>query len=62
VEWRKVISERIRRSDGGVNVVGDVNAVVAGNVDEKGGSHTHVSSKQRIVQRSRRGRRREDRA
>jgi hypothetical protein len=32
-------------------VAGDVNAVIAANVEE-GGSRSHVSSRQRIVQRS----------
>jgi hypothetical protein len=48
---RKVISSRFRRHGGGVDVAGDVNAVVAANVNEPGGS-TSVSSKQTVVQRS----------
>jgi hypothetical protein len=48
---RHLIRRRIRRKDGGVEVQGDVNAVVAANVGENGGS-TSVSSKQRVVHRS----------
>jgi hypothetical protein len=53
---RKIISKRIRRDEHGVQVAGDVNAVVAANVGERG-SATHVSSKQstRVVQRSNQG-------
>jgi hypothetical protein len=42
---RKLINERFRRRANGVDVQGDVNAVVAANVNERGGS-TSVSSKQ----------------
>jgi hypothetical protein len=48
---RKIIDRRIRHSGDGVDVVGDVNAVISANVNEPGGS-THVSSRQRVVQRS----------
>jgi hypothetical protein len=48
---RKVIQRRIRHSGDGVDVVGDINAVIAGNVGE-GSSSSHVSSRQRVVQRS----------
>jgi hypothetical protein len=48
---RKVITRRIRRQADGVDVQGDINAVVAANVNEPGSS-TAVSSSQRIVQRS----------
>ena len=48
---RKLIEKRIRHSSGGVDVVGDVNAVIAANVDERG-STSQVSSRQRVVQRS----------
>ena len=50
---RKVIQRRIRHSGEGVNAVGDINAVVAGNVNEPGPSRTHVSTRQstRIVQK-----------
>ncbi len=52
MDIRKVIQRRIRHSSGGVNAVADINAVVAGNVNEPG-ADTHVSSSQstRIVQR-----------
>jgi hypothetical protein len=46
---RKIINRRIRHSDDGVDVVGDINAVISANVNEPRGS-SHVSSKQRIVQ------------
>ncbi len=49
---RKLIQERIRHSSDGVNVVGDVNAAIAANVNEPGPTHTHVSTRQRVVQRS----------
>jgi hypothetical protein len=50
---RKVLNRRIRRSGPGVDVVGDVNAVISANVDDSP-SASHVSSRQRtrIVQRS----------
>ena len=50
---RKVISKRIRRQDDGVQIAGDVNAVVSANIGERRAS-SHVSSKQtsRVVQRS----------
>jgi hypothetical protein len=51
VNVRKIIDRTIRRRDEGVDVVADVNAVIAANVNESGG-HTHVSNRQRIVQRS----------
>ena len=49
---RKIVQERIRHAGEGVNVAGDVNAVVSANVNEPGPSHTSVSSRQRVVQRS----------
>ncbi len=48
---RHLIQRRIRRKTGGVDVQGDVNAVIAANVGERG-SLTSVSSKQHVVQRS----------
>ena len=50
---RKIIQRRIRHSGGGVNAVADINAVVAGNVNEPGSSRTHVSTRQstHIVQK-----------
>jgi hypothetical protein len=56
----KLINRRIRHQAGGVDAVGDINAVVSANVGERGRSRTHVSSRQRIVQRS--GTRHETRA
>jgi len=51
VKFRKIIGRPIRQIRDGLDVVGDVNAVVAANVDERG-STTDVSSTQRVVQRS----------
>jgi len=51
VDIRRVIQKRIRRRGAGHDVAADVNAVVAANVGGKS-SRTHVSSKQRVVQRS----------
>lgn len=48
---RKIIQRHIRHERDGVHVVGDVNAAVSANVNEPGGSSTHVSSKQTVVQR-----------
>ncbi len=58
---RKVINEPIDVERDGVNIAGGVNAVVAANVNEPG-STTSVSSRQRIVQRSKRssGRKRKE--
>jgi hypothetical protein len=50
---RKVIQRRIHGRAPGVDVEGDVNAVVAANVGERGSS-TAASSKQKVVHRSRR--------
>ena len=50
---RKVIQKKIDHQDEGVQVAGDVNAVVSANVNEPG-SKNHVSSRQskaRVVQR-----------
>ena len=46
----KTIQRRIRHAKDGVNVVADVNAAVAGSVNEPGGK-TSVSSRQTVVQR-----------
>ena len=48
---RKLIEKRIRHSRDGVDVVADVNAAVSANVGERN-SHTSVSSRQHVVQRS----------
>ena len=50
VNIRKVIQRRLRHRGEGVDVVGDVNAVIAANLNERGGSSS-VSSRQRVVQR-----------
>jgi hypothetical protein len=54
VQVNKVIRKRIRRTAGGINVVGDLNAAIAGNIGEGEGSSSHasVSSRQEIVQTS----------
>ena len=49
---RRLIQKRIRHEGGGLNVVSDVNAAISANVNEPGPSRTHVSSRQRVVQRS----------
>jgi hypothetical protein len=51
MRFAEVIKRRIRKRGNGVDLAGDVNAAVAANVGERGGT-THVSSSQRIVQRS----------
>ena len=51
MKFSDTIRRRIRHSTDGVNVVADVNAVVAGTVNEPGQT-TSVSSRQRIVQRN----------
>lgn len=48
---RKVIRKRIRQQGQGSQVAADINAVVAGNVNEPG-SRNVVRSRSRIVQRS----------
>lgn len=47
----RTIRKRLHDSDG--SVIGDVNAAIAVNVGEPGGSHTHVESHTRVVQRTR---------
>jgi hypothetical protein len=51
---RKVFSRRVRHSQKGLNVAGDMNAVLSANVNEPGSRSTtsSVRSRQRIVQRS----------
>ena len=53
---RKVISRPIVVDEEGVQVRGGVNAAVSANVTEPTGASTRASTRQRIVQRSRRGR------
>jgi hypothetical protein len=61
MNFLKIISKRIRREESGVQIAGDVNAVVSANVGERG-SASRVSSKHstRVVQRS--GKRQADEA
>lgn len=47
---RRIIERRIRHRGAGVDVVGDVNAVISANVNEPG-TTTRVSSKQTVVGR-----------
>jgi hypothetical protein len=47
---RKVISKRLRHTGDGVDVQGDVDAVIAANVGERGGS-TSASTKQTVRSR-----------
>ena len=50
---RKIIQRSIRSSRGGVNAVGDIDAVISANVGKGGGSsHLSTRSRKRIVQRS----------
>ncbi len=53
MKLRKIISKQIKRQGDGVNVAGDVNAVVAANVNEQSASTNAVSrrTRTRIVQR-----------
>ena len=51
MQINKIIRRRIRERLGDVDLAGDVNAVVAANVNEPS-STTHVSSRQTVVQRS----------
>lgn len=50
---RKVVRKRVRRTEGGVNIVGDVNAVVASHA-RRGAGEVGASARQRvrIVQRN----------
>jgi hypothetical protein len=52
VRLSKVLRRRVRRQLGDVNVVADVNAVVAGSVNEPGVTSTRSSSRVHVVQRS----------
>jgi hypothetical protein len=49
---RKVFGKRLRRQGRGANVAGDVSVVVSANVNEPGSAATHVSRRERIVQRA----------
>jgi hypothetical protein len=48
VKYRKVIRKPIDIDEDGVRVAGGVNAVVSANVNEKEGSRSTVSSRQRV--------------
>lgn len=47
MNFRKLITKRIRRDEDGVQMASDVNAVISANVGERGSS-THVSSRQSV--------------
>jgi hypothetical protein len=49
---RKVVNRRLRRSSRGTSVAGDVNAVVAVNLNEPGEARTRATQRVRVVQRS----------
>ena len=53
---RKIIERRVRHRREGVDVVADVNAVIAGNVGAASGEQTYASSRQSVVHTSRRAR------
>ncbi len=53
VKRKRIIRKHLQDSDGAT--IGDVNAVIAVNVGEPGGSQTHVASHARVVQRARAG-------
>ena len=48
---RKVLRKHLRRAGAGVDVAGDLNAVVAANVNEPGTSRVSSRQRTRIVQR-----------
>jgi hypothetical protein len=51
MQIRKVIQRRIRRSASGVDLIGDVNAAISGNVGESSNT-THVSSRSTVSAQS----------
>jgi len=53
VKFNRTIRKRLLDSDG--STIGDVNAAIAVNVGEPGGSEAHVTSHSRIVQNARGG-------
>ena len=48
----RTIQKRIRREGEGIDLAVDVNAAVAGTVNEPGRTTTSVSSRQTVIQRS----------
>ncbi len=54
----KLIQRRTRKRGDAVDLIGDVNAAIAGNVGERSSTVTHVSSKQ-IVQTRTKGSKKE---
>jgi hypothetical protein len=48
MQIRKILQRRIRKSTGGVDLVGDVNAAIAANVGERSQT-THVSSRSTVA-------------
>jgi hypothetical protein len=61
MSFRRIFSKRIRREEDGVQIAGDINAVVSANVGQRRSS-TKVSSSQssRVVQRSGKSQRRDE--
>jgi hypothetical protein len=51
MDIRKIINRRLRHAGDGIDVVGDINAVISANVEERGAT-SHVSSKQRVAPKS----------
>lgn len=51
MKLNRIIRKRLHDADGAV--IGDVNAAIAANIGEPGGSETHVESHSLIVQRTR---------
>jgi hypothetical protein len=51
MRFSKLIQLRVRKQRNGVDLMGDVDAAIAANVDERDAT-TRTSSSQRIVQRS----------
>jgi hypothetical protein len=53
MQIRRVVHKRLRKRSDGINLAGDLNAAIAGSVNEPG-SHTYVrsTSRNRIVQRN----------
>ena len=50
--FRKIVNKPINYRRKGVNVTGGINAVIAGNTDERGNStHVRSSSRNRVIQR-----------
>ncbi len=53
MKFRKVLRAKLDHEGDGVNIAGGVHAVIAANVNEPGPQRTRVSSKHRVVQKTR---------